>query len=132
MNPAPSDLLAELLREGAIDVTAAARLAAKRDAARPRLAHILRKHGTLSASQLLVLFQEQGRTPELRIGELAVRAGMCTPEQVEAGLAEQREREPHVLDLIEPGDIADQERFVAVVARYVLALERELALARSR
>ena len=132
MKTASFDLLAELAREGVIDTAAATRLAARRDAARPRIVHILRKQGALSASQLLVLLEEQARNPEVRIGELAVRAGMCTQAQVDAALAEQREREPHVLDLIEPGDVADAQRFAAVLARHVVALERELALARAR
>jgi hypothetical protein len=124
MNETSSDLLAELVRAGAIDAAAAERIGARREASRPRIAHILRERGVLSPSQLLRLVQEQQRSPDVRLGELAVRCGMCTQAQVDEALAEQREREAHVLELVEPEDVRDRERFAEVLAKRLISLER--------
>ncbi|SRR5260221_8088349 len=132
MRPQPqpdSSLLGLLVEEGLLSRILTETLSARvRDSWIP-LGKILRQQGSLTMGQLMDLLQEQANTPSLRLGELAVQRGWCTPADLERALRTQRETSPHLIDLLMRERHCEAERLCRVLARYVRQLEERLGLA---
>lgn len=126
--PHPADELLDLLvGESLLSRAMADTLAGRvRDSWIP-LGKILRQQGSLSMGQLMDLLQEQANAPHLRLGDLAVKLGICTQDDVERALRIQRESSPHVIDLIVREGHCDADRLCRVVSRYVRRLEERLS-----
>ena len=130
--PQPASGLLELLvDEGLLRRDLADTLSARvRDSWIP-LGKILRQQGSLTMGQLMDLLQEQANAPSMRLGDLAVQLGMCTPVDLERALRTQREASPHVIDLLLRGGLCEPEKLCLVLSRYVRALEERLSEAQS-
>src|SRR4051794_20124329 len=63
------------------------------------LGKILRQQGHITMGHLMELLQLQAREPESRLGDLAVRRGLCTRAQIAEALRIQSESSPHPIDL---------------------------------
>jgi hypothetical protein len=125
--PQSADTLLDLLvDEGLIVRALADTLAARvRDSWVP-LGKILRQQGALTMGQLMDLLQEQASSPTLRIGQLAMQLGMCSPAEVERALRTQRESSPHVIDLLLREGHCEPEKLCRVLSHYVRDLEERL------
>ncbi|MBK7643248.1 MAG: hypothetical protein IPJ19_09380 [Planctomycetes bacterium] len=122
----PDQLLALLVDEALISKAMAETLAARvRDSWIP-LGKILRQQGSLTMGQLMDLLQEQANSPSMRMGDLAVQLGMCTPADLERALRSQRESSPHVIDLLVLEGHCDPEKLCRVLAHYVRGLEEQV------
>jgi len=127
----PDGLLELLVGDGLISQALADTLAARvRDSWIP-LGKVLRQQGSLTMGQLMDLLQEQANAPSMRLGDLAVQLGMCTPVDLERALRTQREASPHVIDLLLRGGLCEPEKLCLVLSRYVRALEERLSEAQS-
>jgi hypothetical protein len=74
-------------------------------------------------TQLLVL---QTCEPRLRFGELAVREGFCTDEDVQEALRLQRGASPHALEVFLAEVPCDHERVLKVLVQYIRHLEGQI------
>jgi hypothetical protein len=90
------------------------------------LGKILRQQGHLTMGQLMELLQLQAREPDTLIGDLAVRQGQCTREDVLEALRIQFDSSPHPLELLLQDKTCDHDRLLAALARYVRRLESRL------
>ena len=90
------------------------------------LGKILRQQGHLTMGQLMELLQLQSREPHALIGDLAVRQGQCTREDVAEALRIQFDSSPHPLELLLQDKSCDHERLLAALASYVRRLESRL------
>ena len=91
------------------------------------IGEVLRGQGHLTTNQLMDLVQMQSTEPHLRLGELAVREGYCTEEDIlEAGTL-QRDATPHPLEILLADLPCDRERLWNVVIRYLRQVEMRLA-----
>ncbi|MEW6072982.1 MAG: hypothetical protein AB1726_10390 [Planctomycetota bacterium] len=95
---------------------------------------ILQEERILGMSQIAVLLRKQLAEPHLRLGDLAVREGFCSREDVERALVLQEERCTHPIDLvlgderIEPVAAVDALKcYVQHLEGRVRSLERRLA-----
>jgi hypothetical protein len=124
-------LLELLVEEGLLRRDLAETLSARvRDSWIP-LGKILRQQGSLTMGQLMDLLQEQANSPSLRLGEIAVQLGLCTPADLERALRTQREASPHVIDLLLREGLCEPEKLCRVLARYVRTLEERLSEAQT-
>lgn len=123
----PTDELLDLLvGESILSRAMADTLAARvRDSWIP-LGKILRQQGSISMGQLMDLLQEQANAPATRLGDLAIRLGMCTQDDVERALRIQRESSPHLIDLLVREGHCDADRLCRVLSRYVRRLEERV------
>ena len=62
------------------------------------------------------------------VGELAVREGYCTEEEVDEALRLQREASPHALEAFLSEVPCDRERLTQVLIRYIRQLESRIAV----
>jgi hypothetical protein len=123
------DLLDMLVEEGLISSSAVLEIQAKASAAWVPIGMFLRQRGHLTMKQLIHLLELQTSEPYVRLGELAVREGLCTEEDVPEALRLQREASPHPLDLLLSEPRCDREQLCRVLIRYIRQLEpRTLAL----
>lgn len=76
--------------------------------------------------QLMDILQVQTAEPHLRVGEIAVRQGLCTEDDVREVLRIQRETSLHPLEVLlgDPG--CDRDRLLKGVVKYVRLLENQL------
>ncbi len=119
-------LLGLLVDEGLLSRTLAETLSARvRDSWVP-LGKILRQQGSLTMGQLMDLLQEQANAPGLRLGDLALRLGLCTPVDIERAVRTQAESSPHVIELLLRERHCEPEKLCRVLARYVRLLEEGL------
>ena len=98
------------------------------------LGKILKQRGRLTMAQLMSLLERQNESPEHLLGELAVREGYCTEEDVHEALRLQREISPHPFEVLVREVAVDRERLIEVFIRYVRQIEeqREESTARGR
>ena len=87
------------------------------------LSSLLIDEHVLEMSQVAVLLRKQLQEPHMRIGNLAVREGYCSREDVDRMLALQEERCPHPVDLILGDDRIDASVAVDALKSYVRHLE---------
>lgn len=97
---APSEFWQYLVEGGALDATLAAEFRDQVDASWAPLGQILVRRGALDLAQVMGLLTMQADEPERRIGDLAIREGMCSPEEVAAAVLEQRATSPHPVELL--------------------------------
>lgn len=121
--PNTPDLYAILVAEGVLTREAAAELQQRTADAWVRLGKLLRQKSLITMAQLLDLLDAQAREPGARIGDLAVKAGYCTREQVEACFAQQREFSPHPLEILTRDRSCDPIRLCQALTRYVRELD---------
>jgi hypothetical protein len=91
------------------------------------LGKILRQQGHLTMGQLMELLQLQAREPDILIGELAVRQGQCSRQDVAEALRIQSDTSPHPLELLLQDRTCDHDRLLAALATYVRRLEARLS-----
>jgi len=125
-NP-PSGLLDMLVLEGLISVSAAAKIRDKVRESWMPIGKILRQRGHLSMDQMMRLLELQSSEPHLRLGELAVREGWCTEEDVAEALRLQREMSAHPLEVFLSEVRCDRDRLCAVLLRYIRQIESRIA-----
>ncbi len=87
------------------------------------LSSLLIEEHVLEMSQVAVLLRKQLREPHMRIGDLAVREGFCSREDVDRMLEHQEERCPHPVDLILGDDRIEAAVAVDALKSYVRHLE---------
>lgn len=111
------------------------RVAAYRDAANPDrwvpLGRILIREGYLSVRQVMGLVSMQAEEPRMRIGDLAVREGLCTREEIQECLAIQSRLSPGPIQLVLRDGHAASDRLVNALVGYIHYLEGRLEEAES-
>jgi hypothetical protein len=118
-------LLALLVHEGLLSAAAAAKHATDRGSWIP-LGTILVRSGHLTIEDLAILLEMQTDECHLRIGELAVREGYCTPEDVEKALVAQTVLVDPPVQTLLSAIRGDRERLCRILLRYVGQLEARL------
>ncbi len=121
--PLMSELLDQLVAEGVIAHGRVEVVKQRLNAEWTPLGKVLRQRGHLTMRQLLNLLQLQDADPSVPIGELAVREGYCTENDLEEALRIQQGSAPHVFELLAQDSTCDQARLFAFVMRYVRELE---------
>lgn len=96
------------------------------------LGKILRQRGRLTMEQMMRLLVMQTTETNLRFGDLAVREGYCTADDIEEALRLQREASPHALDVFLEEVPCDREQVIQVMIRYIRLLEARMAAASLR
>jgi hypothetical protein len=125
-HPPAAALLDLLVAEGLISRTVAEALAARtRDSWIP-LGKVLRQQGSLTMGQLMDLLQEQANRPRMRLGELALELGLCSPADLGRALRTQHETSPHVIDLLLNEGHCEPAKLCRALSRYVRQLEERL------
>ena len=94
------------------------------------LGQILVERRILDISQVMGLLAMQADEPEMRLGDLAVREGMCTSEQISAALVEQRQACPHPIELLLEDRRIEKAGFFTILIDYVRWLEGQLYASR--
>ena len=122
-----SDLYTILVEEGVLTTEAAAALRQRAADSWVPLGKLLRQRSLITMTQLLDLLDAKSREPGARIGDLAVRAGFCTREQVDLCLALQRELSPHPLEILARDRTCDPIRMCQALTRYVRELDEARA-----
>jgi hypothetical protein len=87
---------------------------------------ILIRKGVLSLKQVTSLIGIQAGEPQLRIGDLAVREGLCTAAQVREALDSQRAACPGPAELLLGDDRVDSEQLLDALLMYARYLEGRL------
>jgi hypothetical protein len=88
--------------------------------ARPQLGQLMLRGKLLTVRQLFALLDKQAMLPDARLGELAIREGMITREQIDGLLALQRRSQAHPAEfLVRRRDIAGDVLVEALVAYVV-------------
>lgn len=87
---------------------------------------ILIRNGILSLTQVASLIGMQAGEPQLRIGDLAVREGLCSAAQVEQALESQRSSCPGPVELLLRDDRIDGEQLLDALLMYARFLEGRL------
>lgn len=95
------------------------------DSWRP-LGEILMRNGSLGLSQVARLIGMQSLEPHMRIGDLAVREGLCSAEQVEAALQMQREACPGPVEILLRDKHLNGEGLLDALLMYARYLEGRL------
>lgn len=96
------------------------------DTSRVPLGRILIRERVLSVRQVMALISMQIEEPDIRIGDLAVREGFCTTEDIERCLDVQLATcSASVEDLLQDGEVAEPLLIHALVG-YVRFLEQQL------
>jgi hypothetical protein len=112
-----------LVQNGTLDPSLAEEFKARgRKEWRP-LGQILVRRRALDMAQVMGLLAMQADEPNARLGDLAVREGMCTPEQIASALKEQRLHSPHPIELLLADDRVDLGGFFGPLVQYVRWLE---------
>ena len=124
---APQSVLDMLIEDGLITPDAAERIQTKVHDAWTPLGEILWKQGHLTRTDLMQLLKLQACEPHLRIGEIAVREGLCTERDILKAIQRQRESSPHQLDLLSEELKGESDRLCKVLIRYIRQLEARLA-----
>jgi len=84
---------------------------------------ILLREKHISVQQMTTLLKLQSEETGMRVGDLAVREGFCTQEDVDAALEVQRESCPHPLTILASDDSIDREALLEALYGYVRHLE---------
>jgi hypothetical protein len=123
----PFGLLDMLVGEGLISSSAAIGIRNRIRESWIPLGEVLRQQGNLSTAQLMDLVQMQACEPHFRLGELAVREGLCSERDILDAIQLQRESNPHALEILLSEIECDRERLWRVVIRYVRQIESRIA-----
>jgi len=91
------------------------------------IGEVLRQQGTISTAQLMDLVQMQACEPHYRLGELAIREGLCTERDILDAIELQRESNRHALEILLDHVACDRERLWKVVVRYIRQIEARMA-----
>ena len=95
------------------------------------LGSILVSQGFLKLNQVSGLLEIQSQEPNQRIGDLAVREGYCTQEQIERALSIQQECCPGPIDLVlRTAPVKDE--LVRSLVKYIYFLEGRLKRAETK
>ena len=94
------------------------------------LGALLIKAKYLGVRQVMRLLEIQIDEPNLRLGELAVREGYCTPEQIDECLCVQRDSVPSPIDSIANDSRLNEKKMREALVGYVHYLERLLFVLR--
>ncbi len=87
------------------------------------LGEILLREGKLTVRQIAGLLGMQASEPERRIGDLAVREGLCTRADIEAALDTQRRTCPGPIDILLQDGRVNRDDLLDALLRYVRFLE---------
>jgi hypothetical protein len=122
-----SDVLDMLVLEGLTSSSTARNLRSKVQEAWLPLGKILRQRGRLTMEQMMRLLVMQTTETNLRFGELAVREGYCTADDIEEALRLQRDTSPHALEVFLADVPCDREQVIQFMIRYIRHLEARTA-----
>lgn len=117
-------LLAYLLSEGLISEMEVRDLARTAGADCMPLGQILVRHKIISIQDLLKSLTYQDDHPDAPVGELCVRNGFCTQEQIDAALELQSRSAPHSLLVLLNAFGVSNGDLLRAIAEYVANLER--------
>ncbi len=123
---APAEFWKYLVDAGILDPELAEEFHSRTDRAWVPLGRILVSGGVLDHDQVTGLLAIQGDEPHLRLGDLAVREGMCTQDQVAEALREQRALSPHPIELLLRDTRVDKRGLLGPLIDYVQWLEGRL------
>jgi hypothetical protein len=123
-----SDVLDMLVLEGLTSPSTAWKLRSKVQESWLPIGRILRQRGHLTMDQMTRLLVMQTSETNLRIGELAVREGYCTEDDIDEALRLQREASPHALEAFLKEVPCDREKVIEVMIRYIRHLEARIAV----
>jgi len=90
------------------------------------LGEILVRRKILTFAQVTHLIGLQLELPYLRIGELAVREGYCTMDDVQKALASQREEFPGPVELLVSDERLDRDAVLQALLAYSRVLEERV------
>lgn len=90
------------------------------------LGRILIREGVLSVRQVMGLVAMQVAEPHIRIGDLAVREGLCTPEEVAHCLDKQAASSPGPIHMLLKDENVSKDRLVNALVGYIHFLEGQL------
>jgi len=90
------------------------------------LGEILVRSGSLTLRQVAGLIGMQATEPHMRIGDLALREGLCTLEQIEDALQQQRVMCPGPIELLMRDKRVDGEQLLDALVKYARSLEGRL------
>ena len=93
------------------------------------LGAILIRSGQITVGQVAGLLSMQTEEPGMRIGDLAVREGHCTPTQIRDALQLQRSQCRMPLENLIESSHLDETQLLHVLAAYLEKLERRLLAA---
>ena len=115
-----------LVEGGVLDRDLATEFRDRLDSEWVPLGQILIRQKALDLAQVMGLMGIQAGEPDQRLGDLAIREGMCTPEQIEVAVAEQRRFNPHPIELLARDSRVDTSGFFGTLIEYVRWLEGQL------
>jgi hypothetical protein len=118
-----SDVLDMLVLEGLTSPSTAWKIRTQVQESWLPIGKILRQRGRITMDQMTRLLVLQTSEPHLRLGELAVREGFCTEEDIREALRLQREASPHALEVFLSEAPCDKDQLIQVLVRYVRYLE---------
>ena len=123
----PLGLLDMLVGDGLISTSTALGIWNRvRDSWMP-IGEVLRQQGRISTNQLMDLVQMQAAEPHLRLGEIAIREGVCTERDILDAIQLQRESTPHPLEILLSDVHCDRERLWRIIVRYLRQVESRIA-----
>ncbi len=115
-----------MVEAGAVDSELAEEFASCSRSKWVPLGQVLIQRDVLDISQVMGLLKMQADEPELRLGDLAIREGLCSHEQVRDALAEQRSMSPHPIEMILRDKRLEPGSFFGPLIAYVRFLEGRL------
>ncbi len=92
------------------------------------LGAILIRSGFMTVRQVAGLLSMQADEPEMRIGDLAVREGYCTPEHIQQALQQQREGNSGPVDVLLEDERVDDVHLMQALKAYVGHLEGRISM----
>lgn len=88
------------------------------------LGKVMVTSGMMSVKAVMQVLGEQARMPNERFGQIAVRLGLVTPEELDAALVRQREWRPHPAEIVRELGLLDDSRWREALLVYTRNLER--------
>lgn len=90
------------------------------------LGEILIRSGVLTLKQVAGLIGMQATEPHMRIGDLAVREGLCDKEQLRVALEVQRKSCPGPIEVLLQSERVEGEELLDALLKYARFLEGKL------
>jgi hypothetical protein len=115
-----------LVEDGVLDRELAEEFESSAQATWTPIGKLLVTRGALTMTQLMGLLAMQAGDPGLRLGDLAVREGLCSLGQIREVLSEQRRLCPHPIETLLGDDRVDTGALLTPLVRYVRWLEGQL------
>lgn len=93
---------------------------------RPQIGRVLIELGVMDLRQVMKVMSVQAEEPQTRFGDLAVRCGYLTRDQLDHALAEQRRLTRHAAEIMHRESMLSDEALVKALIGYARGLEDRL------